>query len=373
MSDRLRGLIFGVLLLFVAAGIYALLKSRKVEPKPLVTQFTKTVNTRLVRNGNVAFEIPVTGRLEAVDRIELFAEVQGVLRGRGSDFREGTAYRAGAVLVDMDDAEAQATTLSQRSAYLNTLTQVLPDLKLDYPEAYPAWESYLQSINPEQFTPAPPTTENKKLKLFLTARGVYSSYYSLKSAETRLQKYRIQAPFDGVLTQALVSPGTLVRPGQKLGEFLGNGTFEMEASVALADLNSLKPGQQVQLYYNDVSGAWTGTIVRINQRVDPATQSVSLYIRTAGPGLREGMYLNAKLGNLTIPNAVEIDRKILVSNDQLYVIAADSTLQRVAVTVQRVTRESAIVTGLPEGALLMNENFPGASAGLKVNPLKPQP
>jgi multidrug efflux pump subunit AcrA (membrane-fusion protein) len=373
MSDRIRGLIFGVLLLAAAAGVFALLKSRKVEPKPLVTNFVKSVYTREVKNGDVAFEIPVTGRLEAVDRIELFAEVQGVLRGQSADFREGTAYRAGATLVDMDDAEAQATTLAQRSTYLNTLTQVLPDLKLDYPEAYPAWETYLQSINPEQFTPAPPTTENKKLKLFLTARGVYSTYYSLKSAETRLQKYRIRAPFDGVLTQALVSPGTLVRPGQKLGEFLGNGAFEMEASVALADLNNLKPGQKVALFSNDVKGEWSGTIVRINQRVDPTTQSVSLYIRTAGSGLREGMYLNARLGNLTLPNAFEIDRKILVGNNQLYLVATDSTLQRVAVEVLRVTRESAIVSGLPEGALLMNENFPGASAGLKVTPLKPAP
>ena len=351
--------------------IFKILTKEAPAVAPKVVQTMKLVKWLEVSNNSVAYTLPVTGRLQALNKIELYAEVQGILRGSSQDFRAGKVYGAGQVLVDLDDSEAQASTLSQRSSYLNTLTQVLPDIKIDYPEEYPAWESYLERLDPTRNTPPPPATENKKLKLYLTSRGVISGYYSLKSAENRLGKYRITAPFHGVLSQALVSPGTLVRPGQKLGEFTGDGWYEMEASLALADVASLKVGASVALSSPDVKGSWVGRVERINERVDPATQTVLAYIQVKGEGLRDGMYMHANLGQLEIPQAMKIDRKILVGTNEVFVIQQDSTLQRVEVELVRVTPSFVIVRGLEDGVRIMNENFPGASSGMKVIPRNP--
>ena len=38
--------------------------------------------------------------------------------------------------------------------------------------------------------------------------------------EATLDKYTIKAPFNVVVTQSNINPGTLVRNGQKLGEFI---------------------------------------------------------------------------------------------------------------------------------------------------------
>ena len=56
-------------------------------------------------------------------------------------------------------------------------------------------------------------------------------YYSIKNIEKRLSKYNITAPFNGVLTEALVTKGTLIRPGQKLGEFIDTSVFEIELAI----------------------------------------------------------------------------------------------------------------------------------------------
>ena len=62
-----------------------------------------------------------------------------------------------------------------------------------------------------------------------------------------MSKYQIRAPFSGTLTEALVSPGTLVRIGQKLGEFIDPSIYEMEVSINSEFANLLKVGNSVVL------------------------------------------------------------------------------------------------------------------------------
>ncbi len=50
---------------------------------------------------------------------------------------------------------------------------------------------------------------SEKENYFITGRGIVSSYYNLKNLEQRLSKYVISAPFSGILTEALVTEGTL--------------------------------------------------------------------------------------------------------------------------------------------------------------------
>jgi len=58
-------------------------------------------------------------------------------------------------------------------------------------------------------TPTLPEMSDEKEKFFISGRGIMTSYYNVKNLEQRLSKYRIAAPYKGVLTQALVTEGTL--------------------------------------------------------------------------------------------------------------------------------------------------------------------
>ena len=80
--------------------------------------------------------------------------------------------------------------------------------------------------------------------------------------ELTLAKYNITAPFDGVLVEALVTPGSLIRPGQKLGEFIQPTVFEIEAPVSASMIGFLKIGQKVTVTStNNDSKKWIGEIV----------------------------------------------------------------------------------------------------------------
>ena len=72
-------------------------------------------------------------------------------------------------------------------------------------------------------------------------------------------------------------------------------TFELEAAVN-ASLKStyLRIGNQVELVVRQRRPArWKGTVSRISDVVDPATQTIKVFINVSGKDLKEGMYLSA--------------------------------------------------------------------------------
>ena len=71
----------------------------------------------------------------------------------------------------------------------------------------------------------------ENVRLFVSGRGIISSYYSLQNLEQNLKFYSIKAPFDGVLVAAKTTEGSLLRPGQELGEFIAPGNYELMVAL----------------------------------------------------------------------------------------------------------------------------------------------
>lgn len=368
MKLNLRSLILGFLFLLLGVVVMKWLTSKQAEPEKKADAPLKQVATAVVKNQNLHYPIAITGPLKALQRSELFAEVQGVFERGSRDFREGVSFQKGDLLLQVDDREARAAFFAQRSQFVSSVGQVLADLSLDYPQAVPAWEDYLAKLSKGNSLQEPPAVADEKLDLFLNGRGIYTQYHNLRAAQVRLEKHRITAPYNGVLTLALVDAGTLVRPGQKLGEFIQTGWYEMEASVPTREMGQLKIGQKITLTSKELPGTWTGEVVRFNKIVDPSTQSIQVYLKVQGQDLAEGLYLSGELESEPLSNVVEIPRSVIYDNQFVYVVK-DSTLVKQPIDLQRFTSTSALVSGLPDGAEIMMENMPSAYEGMKVSPL----
>ena len=183
----------------------------------------------------------------------------------------------------------------------------------------------------EKATPELPETTSEKEKYFITGRGIFSSYYNVKNLEQRLSKYTIYAPLSGVFTEALVTDGTLVRAGQKLGEYIETGTYELEVAISKSYADFLKVGEQVRLSNLEKTEYFMGKVVRINGRVDQASQTITAFIEVSGDTLKEGQYLEANLNAKNESNAIEIDRSLLLEDDRIIVVR-DYILDLIEVT-----------------------------------------
>jgi multidrug efflux pump subunit AcrA (membrane-fusion protein) len=322
-----------------------------------------------VINKSEPITIKTSGNLTAKNRMELYAEVGGLFDSSAHAFKPGVYFKKGEVLLEVDHREEIISLKAQRSTFFNQLVLLLPDLKFDYPEAVKNWETYISKFTVDEPTAEQPKPSSEKEKLFVISRNIYTLYYNIKNSEQQLDKFVITAPYDGILIEALADPGTLIRTGQKLGEFISPYTYELEVAINTSYADLLSRGKNVKLYNVDRSKSWQGTVKRVNSTVDPGSQTIPTYIEVRGADLKEGMYLEADVEAKMETNVFEIDRKLLVGNNNIYQIV-DSVLRLTQVQPVYFKESTALVKGLPDGSRILTNAVPGAHDGMLVKEIR---
>jgi multidrug efflux pump subunit AcrA (membrane-fusion protein) len=357
------------LLLLIFFYLSGALSKRQDPPKKEIPKAIKPVEIFLAENRSIQTKVPLYGRLIAYEKIELFAEVSGMLVEMGKSFRPGMRFQKGEVLFKIDDKEAKFNLQAQRAALLSSLTQILPDIKIEYPESLTQWEEYRANYSLEQELKPLPTPKSAKEKDYISLKNIYNQYYNIKSLEERLSKYTLYAPFACEITEAMINTGSYIRAGQKLATLMNTAVYEMEASVPLKDLSSVKLGDRVSLKSEDISGTWIGSIARISSSIDNKTQTVKVYIQVSGSNLRENLYLSGEIEANIQAQVIEVSRTLLVENEKIFTVP-DSSLQLLPVQVVKIGANTVLLRGVPDGTRLLKENFPGAFEGMPVRILQ---
>lgn len=355
-------------ILIIVGGFFGsrMIMDSKKDQKPPAQKTISTVFTQKVKRSRIGISVIENGRLVAKRKADLYAEVQGVMEATYKPFKPGIRFNKGETLVKIRSNDAYVNLLAQKSVLLNLVTSILPDLRLDYPEAYQKWNVYVSNFDIEKPIAKLPETTSDKEKYFITGKNIYTTYYNTKNLEIQQSKYQIRAPYSGVLTETLVNPGTVIRTGQKLGEFIDPSVYELEVAISQSVLPALSIGKKVMVTNPNAEGqTWTGKVSRINGKVDATTQTVQVYIEVSGNDLKEGVYLAAEIAGEEIPNAFEIDRKLLVEGTKIYAVR-DNKLQLLPVNITHKTENSVIVDNLKDGIEIISKIVPGAFEGMEV-------
>jgi len=363
---KILSILLGLAFLAGAVLISKKFIANKKKPKPTFKKIVKTVFTSNAVNKDVPIIITASGNLNAKHKMQLFAEVQGVLKTATKEFKSGTTYRKGERIIRINSDEFFANMQSQKSNFNNSIISVMPDIRLDYPNEFQKWDNYLKSLDVNKTTPQLPNINSDKEKYFISGRGINTAYYNIKNLEVKLRKYSLFAPYSGIVTEALVTPGTLVRAGQKLGEFINTSVYEMEVSINATFADLLKKGSTVQLHNTERTKEYTGKVIRINGQVDSKSQTIKAYIQVAHKDLKEGMFLEADLKAKSIPNAIEISRKLLVNDKQIFTVKNDTLLNLIDIQPVYFSAEKIIVKGIKNGTKLLSKTVPGAYQGMAV-------
>lgn len=314
-----------------------------------------------------AHQIPVDGRLTAFEKVNFFANVGGILLPSSTVIKKGTYVRKGTLLFDIDQRKARYQLLAQRSQLLNSITLMMPDLKLDYPNAYPKWESYLENFDVESATLEFPEPAGAQEKSFIASRGIQQQFYNIKNGELTLADFKIYAPFSGVITQALIYPGTMVNPGQQLGAMINNGRFELETAVSEKELRYIVAGASVVLSGSLPEQQWKAKVQRIGTEVDPITQNIPVFISVTGKGLKEGMYLDGAIAGKPLKETVALPKDIILDQSFVYMVV-DSTIQRFELDVIKRDGANIYASNVRSDQWIVHSSLVGLFEGQKVVP-----
>jgi multidrug efflux pump subunit AcrA (membrane-fusion protein) len=365
--NLVRSLIIGVVVLVAGIFGYKLISKSNEKPPKSYSFNERIVQIKPVDNTTIPLKIEVNGRLKAVNRMDIIPEVTGILEN--NNFRPGATFQKGSLLYSVDNDENKSALEAQRSSFIGLVNGVLADIKIDFPDSYDKWKAYSEELSPNRSLPSIPEMDDPKLTRFLAGRGVLNSYYAIASGQERNNKFRIYAPFTGTLVETTVDPGGLVRTGQPIGTFVSNGPFELEVGLSPAQLQYVPVGSQVELMSTELGKTYTGKVVRINQRINPGLQLVSVFVSVTGKELREGMYLEAEIKTKEIEGVYVLDRRMIRPGNKVFLVnRADSTLREVEVQLISSTSSEAVVKGLPDNEWIPTTSVVGGFEGLKVSP-----
>src|SRR6056300_460574 len=159
----IRSIILGVAVILLGMFISKKLSSPKGPSKTNISFRESSIEVFPSFWDTYQVSLESSGRLKAANRFDVFAEVTGKLNN--NSFREGNKFGAGSDLLVIENGEFNAQLNASRSSFLGLLSQLLPDISIDYSDEYDAWNTYTSNISVESPLPDLPKINNLKLKV----------------------------------------------------------------------------------------------------------------------------------------------------------------------------------------------------------------
>jgi len=368
MKKKVLYFLASFLVLALAVGLTSFFMKNQEEPRRsmknenLLSVKVDTVSTRKL-HPSVEYE----GRISSYETVALAAEVTGrIMKGEGP-FKEGESFQKGDLLVKIYKEDAQAAMTSGKSNFLRTLSSILPDLKVDFPDEYKKWKHYFNKIDVHQELPELPKIDSEKEQVFMASQGVLPEYYNLHQQEIRLKKYNLYAPFDGAFQRVNKQVGAIASPGAALATIVRTDKLEVIVPVPPEDARWISPGDKVKLTGNK-GIARNGNVTRVADFLDPSTQSVNIYVKYIPSGPRSfkvGEFVKANFKISRIVSGFMIPREAVMDNEEVYTVK-DNRLRKRSVKVIRKLQDNAVISGLENGTLIVSESLVDVSEGQKV-------
>lgn len=339
--------------------------AQQTAPKPAVT-------TALVQLQSIDESEVFTGRVEAVNRVDIRARVSGFVEGIG--FEEGQRVDQGTVLFEIEpDAYEAALTRIEGQIKSAESEKTLADIEVDRQQKLVEREAVAEVSLDEAVA-----SQGKLEGALLELQG------SKREAELNLSYSKVTAPFDGRLGLSDIDIGGFVSPDSGALVTLSSidpiyVTFPVEEAAILefrAEHGSQQDTQVLQATLVMADGSIypeTGNIAVVDTEVQRGTDTVLIRASFANPN---GMLLDGQLVNITLSESAEepsltIPIQALQRDQAGYfamVVGDDSKVEKRPVKLERMAGKVAIVAeGLDEGEQVVIEGAQRLRPGIEVD------
>ena len=164
------------------------------------------------------------------------------------------------MILDVDSREVENNLYSLRSAFLNSIASILPDMKIENEKTYNKWYEYFTSVDIHKNLPELPEIKSSQEKIKLSTRDIFSKYYAVKNQEILLSKYKIAAPFSGYIKSNGIIENSFVSKGQHLFTLIDAENLEISIPLLVEDINlidfSSAPPSAFRVFFGRRQPVW---------------------------------------------------------------------------------------------------------------------
>nr|WP_249319283.1 efflux RND transporter periplasmic adaptor subunit [Pseudoalteromonas sp. BDTF-M6] len=320
---------------------------------------------------DVTMQVHSYGEVMAQEQTELVAQVSGQVVSIAEQFVKGGFVKQGDELIRIDPNDYEAALIEAQAG----LAQAQSALEIEQAQAHVAkteWQRIKDNANAvipsELYLRKPQLAE--KLAKFRAAQA------QVKRAKRNLERTSIRAPYDALVTAKKISLGSVVNPGNVLGQIDATSIAKVRLPVANQDLQYLIDGgigAKVTLT-SEVAGkmrTWQGSIVRNEGVVDKRSRMTYLVAYVEQPyqqayPLRFGAYTNARIVGKSVRDAAIVPSH-LIKDNRIALIDNEIKLMFSDLEVIREQDGMAFVTaGLQSGQQIITSALEYPTQGMQL-------
>ena len=371
--------------LFILLGAFALSYLLwllgQVQPDPVEEAPAPDVIVEILTPKDFQIQISSNGTTTPLTQTVLTAEVGGEVIYRSKKFSEGSSVIEGEILAKIDDTDLQ---LQYKNALLQLANaEVQHSLQLAEAEvAKEAWEKIGDGVASDLTLKKPQLKQAEALLEVAKAQ--------VSSAEKKLNKTEIVAPYAGRIQSVNIDLGTTIIPGQPVGALYTSSEVEVTLAVKDNDLQFLSipmdgrklgPSEQalveIKSFYKGKNQTWIGRLERVDGVIDPVTRMINLiavfkndFIETDKPNLPIGLFVEAQIDGIILKDIFSIPVNAISENNEVYIVNNDNELVSRQLSILKKYSDFVIVKdGLKAGERIVISKLSTASNGIKVNPV----
>jgi len=361
-------------------------------------------------------KIVAYGEIRSWRSLELRASAGGRLVDISPVFRDGAAVKAGDLLFLIDPAEATARLADARAVLADSeadkaeADEAVVVAEMEHDAAVRQRDLRRQALDRQRqllgkgfATEA--IVEEAELALSSAEQAVLSRAQARITARKRVERSalavtraqiavedaarvaretRVEALFDGLLSEVDAVLGRLVAANEKLGVLIDPAALEAVFRVSNAQFarlidesGALRPiAVTVTLDLGDAPVAVAGTIERAAAVVGEGQSGRLVYAKLdAGPStvLRPGDFITVSIEEPELHDVAVVPASAVTADGRILVIDGDSRISERTVTILRRQADNLIVADAPYGSRYVTERAPQLGPGVKVRPMDRTP
>ncbi len=367
-----------LILLGGVAGLYALKASKPTQQKKVTVAPAPVVQVVSVSVGAHTVRIAGQGTVRPLLNAQLVPEVSGKVLYTAASLVNGGAFKAGDELLKIDpiDYELAVTLAAAR----------VGDAEAKYALALEESEAAIQEWRDLNPGVEPPDLVARKPQLSAAQAKLEAEEADYRKALLQLERTRLKAPFDGVVSAKMVDIGQYVTPGQAVATLYGTEAVEIVVPLESDHLQWFHvPGftggdgegsrAVVRVAIAGHLREWTGRVMRAEGRIDEKTRLINVVVRVDNPYARKpplaaGLFAQVEIEGNTLDAAALLPRAALRPGDTVWVVGDDQRLGFRTVDVARIAKDGVLVRGgVASGDRVIVSQVKAVTDGMKVRTL----
>ncbi len=318
-----------------------------------------------------------TGRIEALNRVDLIARVPGFVKS--INFKDGSSVKAADVLIEIEPDSYEATvTEIQGQIQAAQAAKKLADIELDRQQ-----KLYSTGDTPEAVVQKAQAQQGEADGHVLELQG------SLQNAQLDLSYTKITAPFDGRIGLTDLSVGAFVSP--EGGTLLSLSSIDpihvtfpvteaelLEFRARRAKASGTEPLKLQLILADDRTYGAMGSIEVIDTQVQSGTDSV--LVRGSFPN-PDGSLIDNQLVRVIVTDPTQ-DKSLVIpakalQRDQsgyfVFTVGSNGKVEKKQIQLDRTEGTKAVISdGLSEGDQVITDGLQKVHAGVEVSISTPQ-